>query len=121
MYEPWVILTRRYGEDVRSPTTQQLADAVSEVYHETIPGMTLAFYAEHGSALLRYGYDEGPMFVLYVDRLHQVVFEEWADQDYEVELAPARKMRDVSEVLACELLGWLADGQIDWLRSQHWE
>ena len=115
MYKPWVILTRRYGDDVCNPTAGQLADAVSELYHETTPD------AEHGSVFLRYGSDDGPMFVLDVDRLHQVVFEEWADQDFEVELAPSRKIRDVSEIQACQLLGLLADGQIDLVRSQSWE
>jgi hypothetical protein len=115
MHKPWVILTRRYGDDVRNPTARQLAEAVSELYHETIPD------AEHGSVFIRYGYDDGPMFVLDLDRLHQVVFEEWADQDFGAELAPPRKIRDVSEMQASQLLGLLADGQIDRVRSQSWE
>src|SRR5262249_31700824 len=69
MSKPWVILTRRYGDDTRSPTATQLAEAVAELYQETLPGMSEGDYAEHGDASLRYGWDDGPMFVLAVNRL----------------------------------------------------
>jgi|GEM_PF-485499 len=118
---PWVILTRRYGGDVRSPSEKQLADAVAELYQETLPGMTEDYYAEHGAASLRFGYDQGPMFVLEVSRLREVRFEEWADQDYEQELASPRGLHQVSEVLALQLWRWLAQGEIDRVRSQRWE
>jgi hypothetical protein len=120
MSTPWVILTRRYGGDTRSPTAAQLAEAIAELYRETLPGMTQADYAEHGAGSLRYGYDDGPMYVLEVDRLRTVRFEQWADQDYDQELAPPREMRLVSEDRAFRLWVWLADGQIDQLLSQAW-
>jgi hypothetical protein len=116
-----VILARRYGSDTRSPTVVQLAEAVAELYHETLPGMTEGDYAEHGAATLRYGYDDGPMYVLEVSRLREVTLEEWADQDYEQTLAPPRRMRDVSEDQALRLWSWLAQGQIDRVRSEPWE
>ena len=50
MSQPWVILSRRYGGDTRSPTVAQLAEAVAELYHETLPGMTEGDYTEHGAA-----------------------------------------------------------------------
>jgi hypothetical protein len=121
MSQPWVILARRYGSDTRSPTVVQLAEAVAELYHETLPGMTEGDYAEHGAATLRYGYDDGPMYVLEVSRLREVTLEEWADQDYEQTLAPPRRMRDVSEDQALRLWSWLAQGQIDRVRSEPWE
>ena len=121
MSQPWVILTRRYGGDTRSPTVPQLSEAVAELYHETLPGMTERDYAEHGAASLRYGYDDGPMYVLEVSRLREVALEEWADQDYGQELAPPRRMREVPEDLALRLWSGLADGQIDGVRSQPWE
>ena len=43
------------------------------------------------------GYDDGPMCVLEINRLREVRLEEWADQDFEQELAPPRTMYDVSE------------------------
>jgi hypothetical protein len=121
MDQPWVILTSRYGHDVRDPSEQQLAEAVAELYHETLPGMTEGDYAEHGAAFLRFGYDEGPMFVLEVSRLREVSLEEWSDQDYEQELAPPRTMHQVSEELALQLWRWLAQGDIDRIRTQPWE
>jgi hypothetical protein len=121
MGEPWVILTRRYGSDTRSPTAVQLAEAIAELYHETLPGMTEGDYAEHGAASLRRGYDDGPMYVLEVSRLCEVRLEEWADQDFEQELGPPRMMHDVPEDRALQLLNWLAEGQIDRVRSQPWE
>jgi hypothetical protein len=50
MSQPWVILTRRYGGDIRSPTPAQLADAITELYHGTLPGMRDDDDAEHGAA-----------------------------------------------------------------------
>lgn len=121
MSEPWVILTRRYGADTRSPTLAQLAEAIAELYHEMLPDMNLGDYAEHGTASLRYGYDEGPMYVLEVNRLHEVTLEEWADQDYEQRIAPRRIRREVPQKQAVRLWNWLAEGQIDRVRQQPWE
>ncbi len=45
MNEPWVILTRRYGGHTANPTAAQLAEAVAELYQETLPGMTQGDYA----------------------------------------------------------------------------
>jgi hypothetical protein len=121
MSQPWVILTRRYGEDIRSPSAVQLAEAVAELYHEALPGMTEGDYAEHGEGWLRCGYDEGPMFVLTVNRHHEVRLEEWADQDFEQELTPPRRMQFVAEEHALQLWSWMAHGVIDRVRAQPWE
>jgi hypothetical protein len=121
MTQSWVILTRRYGGETRSPTAAQLSDAIAELYHETLPGMTEGDYAEHGAASLRYGYDDGPMYVLEVNRLREVTLEEWADQDYEAELAPPRRMCEVPQDQALRLWGWLAEGRVELVRSQPWE
>jgi hypothetical protein len=121
MSDPWVILTRRYGDDIRSPSAAQLAEAVAELYQEALPGMTEGDYAEHGAASLRYGYDDGPMYVLEVSRLGDVRLEEWADQDFEQELAPPRTMHEVPEEQALQLWSWLAEGQTNRVRSQPWQ
>jgi hypothetical protein len=110
MSQPWVILTRRYGGDTRNPTVAQLTEAVAELYHEALPGMTEGDYAEHGAGSLRYGYDDGPMYVVEVNRLGEVTLEEWGDQDYEQVLAPPRRRREVSEDQALRLWTWLAEG-----------
>jgi hypothetical protein len=68
MREPWSILSKRYGGDVRNPSSQDLASAVAELFIEKLPGVSAADYEEHGSAFLRHGYDDGPMYVLIVDR-----------------------------------------------------
>lgn len=121
MSQPWVILTRRYGGDARGPTVAQLVEAIVELYHETLPGMTESDYAEHGAASLRYGHDDGPMYVLEISRLRTVTFEEWADQDYEQEMAPPGRLREVPQDEALRLWSWLAEGEIDRVRSQPWE
>jgi hypothetical protein len=121
MGQPWVILERRYGDGTRSPNVAQLTEAIVELYHETLPGMTEGGYAEHGAASLRYGYDDGPMYVLEVNRLGEVTLEEWADQDYERALSPPRRMREVPEDQAIQLWTWLAEGLLDRIRSQPWE
>ena len=121
MSQPWFVLTKRYGEDVGSPNSHQLAEAVAELYHENLPGMTKADYEEHGSGHLRFGSDDGSMFVVEIVRTGIVVLEEWADQDFEKRLCPARKMKGVSEKDALQLWVWLAEGAIDKVRSQAWQ
>jgi hypothetical protein len=121
MSQPWVIVDRRYGDGSRSPTVAQLREAITELYHETLPSMTEGDYAEHGAASLRYGYDEGPMYVVEINRLREVTLEQWADQDYEQELAPPRSMSGVPEDHALRLWSWLAEGKIEQVQSQPWE
>jgi hypothetical protein len=120
MSEPWVILTRRHGGETPNTTAAQLTAAIAELYHENLPGMTEGDYSEHGAASLRYGYDDGPMFVLEVSRLREVTLEEWADQDYEMALAPPRTIRAVLEDQALRLWVWLAQGEISRVRAEPW-
>ena len=120
MSEPWVILTLRYGEDRRNQTAADLTEAVAQMYHETTPGMMEGDYEEHGSAWLRFGYDDGPMFVLTIKRHGEVTFEEFADQDFERELRPCRVMWNVPESHTLQLLTWLAHGDVERVRSQVW-
>lgn len=61
------------------------------------------------------------MFVLEVDRPRQATFEEWADQDNEQELVPPRKMRVFPEEQAVRLWTWLAQEDLERVRSQPWE
>ena len=120
MKQAWIILTTRNGEDIRSPTEKQLADALNELYvdHSHEPGREDEF--ENGSASLRFGYDDGLMYVIEVMCSGTVTFEEWSDQDYEIELAPPQKMRDVTKTNAMELWQLLFHRQVAKIRSQPW-
>jgi hypothetical protein len=118
--EPWVILTERYGSDSSAPTSADLARAIEEIYVESLPGMAEAHYEEHGAAWIRYGYDDGPMYVLEVTRAGLVRFEEWADQDYEWPLSPTKEMTSVPKEAALQLWRWLANGDLEKVRGQDW-
>ena len=117
MTNSWLILTKRYGGDLCSPSVDDLSDAVRELFRESVPGMTENDYEEHGSACLRLGWDEGPMYVLDISRNGTARLEQWADQDYEQELSPAESIA-VSEDRALALWSMLASNQIDQLRTE---
>lgn len=120
MSGPWVILSPRYGGDVRDPTADDLARAIRELYVEDLPGMMEGDYEEHGAASLRYGFDEGPMYLLDVTRGGTVTFEEWADQDYDVPIAPPRVLTSVPSQAALKLWTLLAAGDIEQVRRHPW-
>jgi len=116
--EPWLILTTRYGGDIRDPSADDLTTALNELYQETLDGMTDAYYAEHPNAWLRYGFDDGPMYVLDVYRNGRVIFGQWADQDYETELAPETTIENVIEERAFQLWTWLTNGDVDRIKDE---
>jgi len=116
--EPWLILTTRYGGDIRDPSADDLTTALNEIYQETLDGMTDAYYAEHPNAWLRYGFDDGPMYVLDVYRNGRVIFGQWADQDYETELAPETTIENVIEERAFQLWTWLTNGDVDRIKDE---
>lgn len=120
MARPWVILSLRYGGDIDDPTSDDLARAIRELYVEDLPGMTEGDYEEHGAAFLRHGFDDGPMSVLYDRRGGIVTFEEWADRDFNVPLAPARVMTSVTPQVALGLWMCLAGGRIEQVRDHAW-
>jgi hypothetical protein len=117
MSNPWCYLLRRYGEETGMPTRDEISAAVKELYEENLPGMTERDYEEHGASSLRYGYDEGPMYVLEITRHGTVRLEEWADQDYETELCPMREVKVLPQEKAVLLWGLLAAGEIEAVRS----
>lgn len=117
----WVILSGRYGGDIRAPTSDQLRSALAEVYNENHPSMTEWDYAEHPNAWLRYGFDDGPMYVLNVYRSGAVYFAQWADSDYENELAPEAEKINVSEREAHRLWELLAAGEIGEVKGWGWD
>jgi len=117
----WVILSSRYGGDIREPTPDQLRIALAEVYHENHPSMTEGDYAEHPNAWLRYGFDDGPLYVLNVYRSGTVYFSQWADSDYENELEPQAEKINVAEREAHRLWELLAAGKIDEVKASGWD
>jgi len=116
MSKPWTILLRRYGAELSSPSKAALSDAVREVFHEDLAGITEGDYVEHGAASLRYGFDEGPMYVIEITRSGNASFEQWADQDYRHELGPS-VTRPVNEKKALELWLMLSKGEIENIRA----
>ncbi|HEX8651566.1 MAG TPA: hypothetical protein VF708_12060 [Pyrinomonadaceae bacterium] len=116
----WVILSVRYGGDIRDPSLQQLQQALGELFEENIPGMTEADYMEHPNTWLRYGFDEGPEYVLDVYRDRSVIFAKYADQDDADPLWEYR-MNDVSREKALALWQHLIEGKLDDLEAEGWE
>jgi hypothetical protein len=117
----WVVLTSRYGGDTRNPSAEQLRRALADVYHENDPSMTEGDYAEHPNAWLRYGLDDGPMYVLNVYRGGGVYLAQWADSDYERELESESVRINVSESEALQLWELLAAGQINEIKGRGWD
>jgi hypothetical protein len=113
--EGWVILTKRYGEMVREPTRAQLTDALRELFDPSVDD------EEHGAASLGYGNDDGPMFEIEFTCGRIARFEEWADQDYERELAPPRETTVHGEPEALRLWTLLASGDVQAVRNWPWE
>lgn len=116
MSNPWCYLLRRYGEEKKMPTCEEISAAVNELYEENLSGMTERDYEEHGAGSLRYGYDDGPMYVLEITRHGTARLEEWADQDYETELCAMREVKALSKEKAVLLWKQLAAGEIEAVR-----
>jgi hypothetical protein len=118
--EVWRILTLRYGQDICDPTPEDLRAAARELFVEADPSMSEASYAEHPDAWLRVGFDDGPMYVLTVDRVGSATFEEWADSDYGRLLSPGRRMAGLSAAETVELWSLLCAGSLETLRAKAW-
>lgn len=108
----WWILTTRWGVDIVSPTTAQLQGALEEVFSAKDP--------EHPNSWLRFGRDNGPMFVLDVYEGGTVVFEEWADTEFELELASPRQLTGATQAIALRLWQLLRQGDLPAIRATDW-
>ena len=116
----WVYLTRRWGHEVSDPTAQEISSAVHEVFVEDDPQLLDGDYAEHPSAWMRYGFDDGPMFVINIGRNRSARFEHWADQDYRVQIGATLELKLADEEDATQLWVLLARGDIDAIRNRPW-
>ncbi len=111
MTNSFCILTTRFGRDKVDPISVDLESAIDEVFSLQDD--------EHPNTWLRFGSDKGEMFTLDVYHGCRIVFEQWADTEYETELAPPGQLvlsRQEVQVL------WqsLQAGDIDGIRSQAW-
>lgn len=113
----WVILTKRYGEDVRQPSGEDLAQAIDELFVEEGEGMTEADYADHPNAYLRYGFDEGPVFVAEANRNKSATLSKYADQDDIDAMVEATFNMDRDTILS--LWRRLALGRVEEIRSAY--
>lgn len=116
MTQAWVVLTRPDGRDVAAPSEAQMAAALSEVYSGKVPGPD----GGPGSAVLRFGYDDGLMYQMEVSSGGEIRFEEWSDRDCEIALASPRKMSQLAQADALQLWRWLAQRQVAKIRDQNW-
>jgi hypothetical protein len=116
MTQAWVVLTGPDGRDVAAPSEAQMAAALSAVYSGKAQGPD----GGPGSAVLRFGYDDGLMYQMEVSSGGEVLFEEWSDRDCEIALASPRKMSKLAQADALQLWRWLAQRQVARIRDQNW-
>jgi hypothetical protein len=116
MTQAWLVLTRADGHDVAAPSEAQMAAALAEVYSGEAVGPDGA----PGSALLRFGYDDGLMYEMEVSSGGAVRFAEWSDRDCELALADPRTMTVLAQADALQLWRLMAQRQVAKIRSQPW-
>jgi hypothetical protein len=116
MTQAWLVLTRPDGRDVAAPSEAQLAAALSDVYG----GNTISPDGGPGSAVLRFGYDDGLMYEMEVSSGGAVRFAEWSDRDCEIALASPRTMTVKQQADALQLWRLMAQRQVAKIRSQPW-
>ncbi|MES2319444.1 MAG: hypothetical protein V4631_18340 [Pseudomonadota bacterium] len=116
MTQAWVTLTSVDGRDIAAPTEQQLAAQLAELYGKRPNG---AAEPEPLSAALRFGYDDGLMYVAEVSSTGDIQFEEWSDSDCELALAAPRRMK-ASQVQAQELWAMMTRRQVSRIRALAW-
>ncbi|NHZ93367.1 hypothetical protein F2P45_30810 [Massilia sp. CCM 8733] len=126
MTQAWLTLTSMDGRDIAAPTEAQLAAVLAELYaplrKDKGKGKAKsppAASAEPASAALRFGYDDGLMYVIEVSSGGQIRFEEWSDRDCELALAPPRRM-SADLPLAQQLWALMARRQVSRIRELDW-
>ena len=117
MTQAWVTLTSVDGRDIPAPSEQQLAAALAELYGRKKKGLA---EAEPASAVLRFGYDDGLMYVAEVSSSGELSFEEWSDSDCELALAAPRRMQ-ASQSQAQEVWAMMARRQVSKIRALGWQ
>jgi len=116
MTQAWLVLTRPDGRDVSAPSEAQMAAALADVYS----GKVQSVDGTPGSAVLRFGYDDGLMYEMEVSSGGAVRFAEWSDRDCEIALASPRTMTVKKQADALQLWRMMAQRQVAKIRSQPW-
>ena len=119
MTHAWVTLTGPDGRELASPTEQQMAEVLAELYTHTNK-KAAGVRTEPRSAALRFGYDDGLMYVAEINSSGQASFEEWSDRDCELALASPRRMA-ASRIQAQQLWALLAARQVSKIRALDWQ
>ena len=117
MTHAWFSLTGPDGREQASPTEQQMAAVLAELFGASrkTPG-----HPEPRSAALRFGYDDGLMYVAEVNSNGEARFEEWSDRDCELALASPRRMAATPEQ-ARQLWSLMAARQVSRIRELDWQ
>ncbi|TFW28635.1 hypothetical protein [Duganella callida] len=116
MTQAWLTLTRPDGRDVPTPSAAQLASALADVYSGHIAGPD----GGPGSAVLRFGYDDGLMYEMEISADGAARFAEWSDRDCEIALASPRTMTNLKQADALQLWQLMAQRQVAKIRNQPW-
>lgn len=88
MTQAWVTLTASNGKEIDAPSERDLATVLASLYKKPKRGEQ----PTEGSAVLRFGYDDGLMYAAQVTSAGELSFEEWSDRDCELALATPRRM-----------------------------
>ena len=105
----WFTLTSRYGKDIDNPTQEDLQRALDELQSDNHEGMTVADYAEHCTAWLRFETDAGPHYLLSVNREGFLSFSEFISQESDDPVVELTQKVPPEKALA--LLMMLAEGK----------
>ena len=116
MPQAWVTLTNPDGREFAAPTEKQLAAVLAELFARRKKDAA----DEPASAALRFGYDDGLMYVAEVSSSGEVNFEEWSDRDCEIALAHPRRML-ANQAEALQLWCMLARRQVSRIRELAWQ
>jgi hypothetical protein len=106
----WCVLTRRYGADVRQPTEEQLRSSVDELYNKRPDDH------EHVTITMRFGVDDGSMYVIEAGVSKLVTFSMFADHDFEQQVGETRA-ESVDELTLIQLLFLLSKGDLVRIRK----
>lgn len=116
MTQAWVTLTSVDGRDIPAPTEQQLAAALAELFGKR---KKCDPAPEPQSAALRFGYDDGLMYVAEISSTGDILFEEWSDRDCELALAAPRRMK-AGPAQAQQLWAMMSKRQVSRIRELDW-
>ncbi|MET0320213.1 MAG: hypothetical protein ABW069_05785 [Duganella sp.] len=94
-----------------------MAAVLADLYNGTVASAD----GEPGSAVLRFGYDDGLMYEVEVSSGGAVRFAEWSDRDCELALADPRVMTALPQDHALQLWRMLALRQVARIRDQPWQ